>query len=255
MKKQYIIEKDQDGILKFTINRPETRNAINFDVMDGLQKAINLAKNDDVKLMIITGAGDKAFCSGGDLSIFHGLKTETESYAMLSKMSKILYSLLTLPKPTVALMNGSAVGGGCEIAVCCDFRVARDNVKAGFVQGNLAITTGWGGGTVLYEKLPQSIANEMLMGAKIYTVDELFELGFIDEIITETNNQEDLLANFVDRFINKQANVLSSYKKISIRKWELAEVERRIEQEVRQCAKLWEDDAHHKAVENFLQKK
>lgn len=112
--KPYLLEEREQGCLLFTINRPEKRNAINFDVMDGLSEAINRTKKPGVKALIITGAGEDAFSSGGDLSIFHQLKTEEEAYGMLSKMSNILYRLLTLPKPTIALINGTAVGGAAN---------------------------------------------------------------------------------------------------------------------------------------------
>ena len=99
----YTIEKRDMGYLLFTITRSEKRNAINYEVMDGLTEAISLANDPAIKALVITGEGDHAFCSGGDLSVFHQLHTKEEAYAMLSKMSKILYSLLTLTKPTIAL--------------------------------------------------------------------------------------------------------------------------------------------------------
>src|SRR4051812_19543202 len=112
----YIVELDeQSGILLFTIKREEKRNAVNYAVMDGLKAAVERAKKDDVRVLAITGEGEQAFCSGGDLSIFHALHTEREAYNMLAKMGDVLYKLATLPKPTVALLNGPAVGGGCEI--------------------------------------------------------------------------------------------------------------------------------------------
>ena len=178
----YLISKDQKGILLFTINRPEKRNAIDFEVMAGLERAIEMAGDNDVKVFAITGAGDQAFCSGGDLTAFHMLKTEEQAYGMLSRMAGILYKLLVLPKPTIAILNGSSVGGGCEIASSCDFRIGKEGIKAGFIQGNLAITTGWGGGTLLMEKLPQSNALKMLLDARIHTGDELLELGFLQDI-------------------------------------------------------------------------
>ena len=136
----YLIH-NEDGIMTFTINREEKRNAINYAVMDGLKEVITYIKNhDDVRFLVVTGAGEKSFCSGGDLSEFHSLETEEEAFGMLNKMGQILYDLATLPVPTIALINGTAVGGGCEIATACDFRLIASHAKAGFIQGSLAIT-------------------------------------------------------------------------------------------------------------------
>jgi len=169
----YTIEKREKGYLLFTITRSKKRNAINYEVMRGLREAVNRAAESDIKALIITGEGSQAFCSGGDLSVFHLLHTKEEAYPMLSEMAGILYSLLNLSKPTIALLNGTAIGGGCELASACDFRLARKGIKAGFVQGKQAITTGWGGGSILAEKLPAANAMKLLMEGELETAEEL----------------------------------------------------------------------------------
>ncbi|MBT2683146.1 enoyl-CoA hydratase/isomerase family protein [Bacillus sp. ISL-37] len=249
----YIISKEKNGVLLFTINRPDRRNAINYEVMSGLEKAIDMAAGNDVKVFAITGAGDQAFCSGGDLSAFHSLKTETQAYGMLSRMAGILYKLLVLPKPTIAILNGSAVGGGCEIASACDFRIGREGMKAGFVQGNLAITTGWGGGTILLEKLPQNIAMKMLLDAKIHTAEELRDFGFIHQIYKD--DPIDACLSFMSGSLDKETTVLEAYKTMLNKKWKLLSMRGRMEEEAARCAVLWEDDAHHKKVDEFMNKK
>lgn len=174
-----IVEHDSDGVVWFTIHRPEKRNAIDFEVMDKLEETIAMAeKNDNVKMLVITGTGDEAFCSGGDLSNFQHLQAEAAKQ-MLEKMGKILYSLLTLPKPTVALINGTAIGGGCELATACDFRYAKGGSKIGFVQGKLGITTGWGGATMLLEKLPYTQALDILLRAERISAEKCVSMdGF-----------------------------------------------------------------------------
>lgn len=248
----YIISREKDGVLLFTINRPDRRNAVDFEVMSGLDRAIEMAGADDIKVFAITGAGDQAFCSGGDLSAFHLLKTEEEAYGMLSRMAGILYKLLVLPKPTIAILNGSAVGGGCEIATACDFRIGREGMKAGFVQGNLAITTGWGGGSILLEKLSENHAMKMLLEAKIHTAEELKEFGFLHHIYKE--NPVDACLSFMDGSLNKEATVLEAYKSLLNKKWDLLSMRERMESEAARCAVLWEDEAHHKKVDEFMNK-
>ncbi|WP_210363713.1 enoyl-CoA hydratase/isomerase family protein [Bacillus sp. REN3] len=249
----YTISREQGGILLFTITKPERRNAVDYEVMDGLEQAIEMAEEDAVKVLAITGMGDQAFCSGGDLSVFHSLKTEEQAYAMLSRMAGILYRLLILPKPTIAVMNGTAVGGGCEIASACDFRIARKGTKAGFVQGNLAITTGWGGGSILLEKLPQHTAFKLLIGARIYTAEELKETGFIQA--TFEDNPLKACFDFLKDTLDKEVSVLKAYKSLIREKWILDDMKERMEKEAANCAILWENDAHHKKVEEFARRK
>ncbi|MEH7011908.1 enoyl-CoA hydratase/isomerase family protein [Neobacillus niacini] len=249
----YSIEKRNMGYLLFTITRSEKRNAINYDVMHGLTEAISLANDPAINALVITGEGDQAFCSGGDLSVFNQLQTKEEAYAMLSKMSQILYSLLTMTKPTIALLNGTAIGGGCELAAACDFRLAREGISAGFVQGKQAITTGWGGGTILAEKLPTVRSMKLLMEAEIQTAEYLREVGFIDHIYS--NKPITACEAYMKKLLAVDLEVLESYKMIWIQKWEESKLRERIEKEVRKCSVLWESDSHHKYVQNFISKK
>ncbi|MFS0778750.1 enoyl-CoA hydratase/isomerase family protein [Neobacillus sp. 3P2-tot-E-2] len=249
----FSIEKREKGYLLFTITRSEKRNAVNYDVMQGLTEAISLMNDPTIKALVITGEGDQAFCSGGDLSVFHQLQTKEEAYGMLSKMSHILYSLATLTKPTIALLNGTAVGGGCELAAACDFRLAREGIRAGFVQGKQAITTGWGGGTILSEKLPAARSMMLLMEAEIQTAEYLKEAGFIDQVYS--NNYISACETFMEKLLAVDLKVLESYKMMWILKWEENKLRERIEKEVRNCSVLWESESHHEYVQNFISKK
>lgn len=251
--KPYILEEHDDGLLVFTINRPEKRNAISYEVMDGLEEALLFANEKRIKFLVITGAGERAFCSGGDLAAFHSLRTEQEAYKMLSRMADLLMKLFFLSKPTVALLNGTAVGGGCELAAACDFRIARKHVKAGFIQGTLAITTGWGGGTFISEKLLHENAMKMLMEACLYDAEQLKELGFVQTIL-EGDSLESC-RQFLHNMLTLEADVLKAYKKTFIDKWSSSRIEERVSQEVRRCAVLWEGDAHHEQVSKFLSNK
>lgn len=240
----------KDGIITFTIDRPHIRNAVNSEVTAGLEELVHKAQDPSIRLVIITATGKQAFCSGGDLSVFHALRTEEQAYGMLKQMSNVLYSIKTLPVPVVAVVNGAAVGGGCEIATACDYRLVWDHAKCGFIQGTLAITSGWGGGTYLFETLQHDKALKMLSEAKVYTANELRELGWASAVV---HNEQDLEV-FFDSMKKIHPDVHRAYKEIAIRKWHTANLQERVEQEVRRCAILWEKDAHHDAVDNFLNK-
>ncbi|MBM6618564.1 enoyl-CoA hydratase/isomerase family protein [Bacillus suaedaesalsae] len=250
------LERLHNQLLLFTINRPDVRNAIDYQVMEGFKEAIHTVKQDSsIKGLIITGSGMEAFCSGGDLSVFHGLHTEEEAYSMLSKMGDILFELMTLNRPTFALMNGVAVGGGCEIATACDFRIAKESTKFGFIQGKLGITTGWGGGTMLLEKIPFDRACKMLYSANVIPSETGVELGFINQVFDEGEFQEEGIKWIEELLNNSSSDVLASYKAMSVRKWLSSNLKSRMNEEIKQCSILWEGEEHHHAVNAFLARK
>ncbi|MFX3674206.1 MAG: enoyl-CoA hydratase/isomerase family protein [Paenisporosarcina sp.] len=242
----------EENIIRFTINRPEIRNAINDVVMEGLEQLVSLVKGDaTVQFVVISGAGEMAFCSGGDLSVFHGLQTAEQAFPMLQRMADVLYQIATLPVPVIALVNGAAVGGGCEIATACDYRIVSAAAKCGFIQGSLAITSGWGGGTYLLDKMPTTdLALRMLCESKVYKAEQLKELGWATEIYE--GDKEEALHSFLVNMKGIEASVHRAYKQMVIRKWSSQNLLGQIKEEVRVCSELWEADEHHVAVQKFL---
>jgi enoyl-CoA hydratase len=248
-----IVEHDHDGVVWFTIHRPEKRNAVNFEVMNKLEETITMVeKNDNVKMLVITGTGDEAFCSGGDLSQFQHLHTE-DAKQMLKKMGTILYSLLTLSKPTVALINGTAIGGGCELASACDFRYAKSGSKIGFIQGKLGITTGWGGATMLFEKLPYTQALDILLRAERISVEKMYEYGWVHAVLPGNHLREEC-RELLAPYLSQSVSVLRAYKIAATEKWKSNEFRMRFFAEISRCAELWGSEEHKKAVQSFLQK-
>lgn len=249
----YSIE-NRDGILSFTITREEKRNAINDEVMDGFKEVITtIQTHNDVRFLVITGKGEKAFCSGGDLSEFHKLQTEEEAFGMLSKMGDILYELATLRVPTIALINGAAVGGGCEIATACDFRLVANHAKCGFIQGTLGITSGWGGGTYLFESgIKHDYALKMLVDATTYEASKLYEIGWATRVFEGDKNVA--LKEFISSMEKIHPSVHHAYKEMKLRSWNEKNMYNRALEEIKLCAKMWESEAHNEAVNRFLNK-
>ncbi|MFJ7933039.1 enoyl-CoA hydratase/isomerase family protein [Sporosarcina sp. NPDC096371] len=245
----------ENQIATFTINRPEMRNAVNYAVMEGLEQFLDqIEDNPAVAFAVITGAGDRAFCSGGDLAEFHGFRTADEAFPMLSKMAGLLFRVATLPMPVIAVVNGAAVGGGCEIATACDYRIVASQVKAGFIQGTLAITTGWGGATLLFEKDGKhDRVLRLLAEAEIHTAEQLLDAGWATELYE--GSAEEGLKHFLTKMSAIHPSVHRAYKTIAIRKWTADFLRDRMMEEARQCSILWESEAHHEAVERFLSKK
>ncbi|MFJ7825058.1 enoyl-CoA hydratase/isomerase family protein [Psychrobacillus sp. NPDC096623] len=250
----YTLTKRKEVII-LEINRPNIHNAVNMEVLEGFKELVHKVKNDSsIKLAVITGAGEKTFCSGGDLSVLHKLKTEHESYEMLSETAAILYDVATMTIPTLALVNGTAIGGGCEIATLCDYRLVKKEAKCGFIQGQLAITSGWGGGTYLWEKgMRQDYTLQMLTEATPYPSDKLQAIGWATEVFE--GNKYNALELFIDKMIVPHETVLQAYKMQLVRKWEQSNLFERIMEEVRTCSVLWAQEAHHQAVDAFLSKK
>ncbi|WP_050614676.1 enoyl-CoA hydratase/isomerase family protein [Bacillus testis] len=241
-------EVKEDGIVILQINRPAQMNAINFAMIEELQSALDWAEQDEtIKVLILRGAGDRAFCSGGDLGEFHTLTTKESAYKMLWSMGRLLLRIAEFPRPTIAYLNGAAVGGGCEIAAACDFRLASEGAKVGFIQGNQAITTGWGGASLLYEKLQPASALEMLYSGKVYRATEAIDMGFVQRQVAGI---EEVL-EFAAPIAAKQSAVLAAYKEALVKKWAQSRLAERIEEEIRSCSFLWEGDDHLNAVRAF----
>ncbi|KKI93751.1 enoyl-CoA hydratase [Bacillus sp. SA1-12] len=250
-----ILSEPVTGIVEIKFNRPLKHNAVNVEMMDELKVSLSsLRERMDLKGLVLTGEGEKAFCSGGDIEAFENLITKEEAYEMLSKMGDILYELLTFPLPTFAYLNGVALGGGCEIATACDFRIAQEGISLGFIQGKLAITTGWGGATMLHEKLPYGKAMSLLLSAKRLSAEEAETYGFIDKIVPATNGYTETY-HFIRNFLVEHPSVLRAYKSVKVNQWTQMQLHVRIMSEIKRCAELWEMEEHHKAVSLFINRK
>ncbi len=132
-----------DGLAVVTIDRPHARNAISLETMGQLEKALDGAEG--ARALVITGAGDRAFVSGGDLKELSALRTVQDASAMAWRMRSICDRLANFPTPVLAALNGHALGGGAEVAVAADIRLAADDIKIGFNQVSFAIMPAWGG--------------------------------------------------------------------------------------------------------------
>ncbi|QKS71536.1 enoyl-CoA hydratase/isomerase family protein [Paenalkalicoccus suaedae] len=232
----------KDQLATVTLNRPDVRNAVNFDMIKDFQHVLTLIKQDKPTHVLLTGANN-AFCSGGDLRDFHSLKSEEEAKTMLEPMGKVLREWVQLPALTVAYINGPCVGGGAELAIACDVRYGSEEARVGFVQASLAITTGWGGASLLKERVGYATAINLLSQATIHDASSLEKLGFLTILSKQT------VLDQLNSYRGKRESI-ASYKE-QLRTPYLLE---NMEQEVVACAKLWELDAHHQAVEAFLNK-
>ncbi|MCE7794716.1 enoyl-CoA hydratase/isomerase family protein [Salipaludibacillus sp. CUR1] len=234
---------------RIILNRPARKNAVNFEMIHKLNGFLEeIDKDKDLTVLWIQGEG-KAFCSGGDLEEFHSLRTSEEAKKMLIPMSGVLKKIVSLDAVTVSYLNGPAVGGGAELASSTDFTLGNASAKAGFIQGNLAITTGWGGASLLKRRIGYHAALKMLATAKVYSVQELNDLGFVHQIVNDEKDVRQWCMEWV-----KSPDVVRAYKKNLLPEEEQKKLFELINQEIERCAGLWEGEAHHKAVEQFNNK-
>jgi len=178
------IERRLDNIAIITINRPEVLNAINVDVIAELSHAIDIVSGDDsVKVVIITGKGERSFCAGADIRYVININAiEAERYA--SSVHDMLNKIENLEKPAIAAINGYALGGGCEIALACDIRIASSNAKIGQTEVTIGIPPGWGGTQRMLRIVGPAKAKELIFTGKMITADEALGIGLVSKVVS-----------------------------------------------------------------------
>lgn len=175
----------ENGTYIITINRPDKMNALNKDVITDLGNALDeVYNNAEIKTAIITGAGEKAFVAGADISEFLALG-KTEGAALAKRGQEMVFDKIeNCPKPVVAAVNGFALGGGCELAMACHFRVASVNAKFGQPEVNLGLIPGYGGTQRLTQLVGKGKAMELSMTADMVGADEAKALGLVNHVVT-----------------------------------------------------------------------
>ena len=174
----------ENNIFIITINRPDKLNALNKTVLEELSAAIDeVINNAEIKSAIITGAGPKAFVAGADISEFNGLN-KNEAMVMAKKGQDIFFKIENSPKPIVAAVNGFALGGGCELAMSCHFRVASENAKFGQPEVNLGLIPGYGGTQRLVQLIGKGRAIELLVSANMIDAATALQFGLVNYVVT-----------------------------------------------------------------------
>jgi len=171
------------GIFTATINRPDKLNALNREVMQDLNELISeIETNPEIKAVIITGAGKKAFVAGADISEFLGL-TSSEGIHLAKTGQNLFFKFENCQKPIVAAVNGYALGAGCELAMACHFRIASDNAKFGQPEVNLGLIPGYGGTQRLVQLVGKGRAMELLMTGNSIDASIALEYGLVNHVV------------------------------------------------------------------------
>lgn len=180
---QTLLTELQDGNLVITINRPDKLNALNKDVIEELGNVIDeVYNNAEIKTAIITGSGEKAFVAGADISEFTVLDAAGGETLAKKGHEHVFDKIENCPKPVIAAVNGFALGGGCELAMACHFRVASENAKFGQPEVNLGLIPGYGGTQRLTQLIGKGKAMELLMTADMVGAADAKELGLVNHV-------------------------------------------------------------------------
>ena len=189
-----LIVKKEDGIGWITLNRPHRLNTLTGDMVIEMHSVLDDFEADkEIKCIVITGAGDKAFSAGADVTAFQGLTPATAVEA--SAKGQALYSRLEkIGKPVIASLNGYALGGGLEMAIACDFRVASENAEMGQTESNLGLIPGWGGTQRLVRMVGLPKAKELIMLGNRITAEEAARIGLVTKVVPKAKLQEETVA-------------------------------------------------------------
>ncbi len=185
MSKQYETIKysvDDDGIALVVLSRPEALNALNLEMFSELDSLFDeLKENSQVRVVILTGAGDKAFAAGTDINMMKGLQiSEVAERGLL--VNRAQGKIENFPYPVIAAINGVALGGGCEVAMACDIRIASTKAKFGQPEINLGIIPGGGGTQRLTRLIGISRAKEMVFSGDIISAQRAYEMGLVNKV-------------------------------------------------------------------------
>jgi enoyl-CoA hydratase len=245
-------ERYDNHIAVLTFNRPQSLNALNLVTMQKFASAIDeLVHDDELRVLILTGAGERAFSSGADLNDLADKNSEADALNFITIMGDALLKMERLPIPVIAAINGYALGGGSEIALACDMRIVDEKVRLGMVQMRMGVTPGWGAGQRLMRLVGYSRTMQLLLRAHVMHAPEIKELGLAMNIV-EAGTAFEYALTFARRIAQSPPETVRGIKHLLQaglnHPYEDALA---IEREI--FPPLWAGEAHKDAVDAFLE--
>lgn len=213
---KYLLLEKEDGIGILYINRPEAMNALNTGVLEEIIQAMEeISKDNEIQVLIITGAGDKSFVAGADIKEMHGLTAvEGREFGYIGQAA--FRAIEKLEKPVIAAVNGFALGGGCELAMAADIRLASDKARFGQPEVGLGITPGFGGTQRLPRLVGEGRAMELILTANNINAEEAYRIGLVNHIYPVADLLDE--ARKIARKIMSNAPLAVKYSKSAINK-------------------------------------
>ncbi|MFC1961577.1 enoyl-CoA hydratase/isomerase family protein [Chloroflexota bacterium] len=208
-----IIYEKKGNVAWITLNRPDARNALNDPTRAELMTALSDARDDQkICVIVITGAGDKAFCAGADISEFPKLNPK-DQIARHARPNPVPF-IRQLPKPVIAMVNGLALGGGCEIVLACDIAIASENAQFGQPEIRVGIIPGSGGTQVLPRLIGEKRAKELIYTGSMITSEEALRYGLVNKVVPPEQLQE-TTETFVNQVL-RQSPVILQFAKLAV---------------------------------------
>ena len=245
----------EGALLRVTIDRPEKRNALSRAVLAELRDAFEAHASDEtLRAAVVTGAGDKSFVAGGDLRDLDQVRSLEDSRALFELGNAAFQAIRMFPVPVIAALNGLAVGGGAELAVACDVRIAAAQARIGFVQGTLGIPTAWGGGSDLMAIVGPARGLALLAEARLLGAEDALRAGLVDAVAPQDEAFPEFVMRYLAPWLERRPQVMRAFKwQAAARKLGLA----RPETDARDrelFAHAWSHPDHWEAAKNVLAK-
>ena len=243
--------KDEDVCI-VKINRPTKLNAMNIDVARELISTFQqLDKDDSVKVIVLTGEGDKAFSAGADIEYISKISAdESEIYAKLGQ--ELTATIENVSKPTIAAVNGFALGGGCEVEMSCDIRIASDNARMGQPEVTIGIPPGWGGTQRLMRIVGIAKAKELVYTGKMIKADEAKEIGLVNNVVPLESLMDEVMS--MAKTIASNATLAVRMSKTAINKGRNADLDTGLGVELLAWRNCFSDPDREKRMTDFVNK-
>ena len=247
----YVTSLQEGPLLTLTLNRPESLNAPNAQVLDDLSAALDAVDLDTVRCLIFTGAGEKAFAAGADIAAMANMTPE-EAAAFSRRGNEVFRRIETFPLPTIAAVNGYALGGGCELAMACDMRLCSETAAFGQPEVTLGITPGFGGTQRLMRLVGMGKAKEIIFSARNVKAAEALEIGLVNAV----HSPEELLpaAKKLGARIAKNAPIAVRVCKAAMNEGIDLPMDEAVDAEIREFSGCFETKDQKRGMTAFLNK-
>ena len=256
MSSKNLLTETRDHVLYVTIDRVEKHNALAILIIDAIGATFRDAATDDTLVAaVLRGAGRKTFAAGGDLRELAGLRTEAEAEKMALDAKAAFNAIRDFPVPVIAGLNGNAFGGGAELAVSCDFRVAAAHARIGFVQGRLALATAWGGGPDLLDLVGRARGLRLMSTGEMLEPAAALEIGLYDAVGAEGEDIDDTIEAFLVPIRKQKPQSMRAFKAVSDAHRRGDDRAAMHDAETRMFVKTWVHDDHWEAAEKVLPSK